>query len=390
MIKSAKLILFACVVLLVIAYARTKPLQDFVEYWTAAHQFVAGRNPYSFGESLQLENALGWSKPLPIVALNPPWMLPLIAPLGLAKSYAASWIVWVSVLAFLVWWSTKLLLELYAGGRRLFPAETASSERVLAFTFYPTLLCLGSAQITPIVLLGVAGFLWFITRERYWRAGTCLALSAIKPQLVYLLWLALLLWCWRRKTWAAVLSLAAAMGFLLGIAVLVRPSIVADYWHFAGSGYAWIWPSAAGAILRYPFNSIRSYPLQFLGPVLGTVWFFCYWVKRAPKWDWKKQTPLLVSVSVLTAAYGWTLDQVLLLVPVIAIASSYTALQGSVPRGIVWVYTTLNVALILGSLEGPAVPYVLAPLATTVVLFRVFRAERADRGLAQNSVGVTT
>lgn len=389
--KILKWILIGSAALLVAGYALTKPLGDFVEYWVAAHQFAAGRNPYSFSQSLQLERSLGWSKSLPIVALNPPWTLSLIAPLGLAKSYALAWVVWVGTLTFVVWLSTKILLGLYSDGRRLFPLETAASERILAFTFYPTILCIGTAQITPLVLLGVTGFLFFVTRKSYAFAGACLALAAIKPQLVYLLWLALVLWCWRERKWRLVLSLAAAIASLTGIALPIRPRLLADYWQFSHSGYVKIWPSALGAILRYPFDSVRSFPLQFVAPALGTAWFLFYWRRHGESWDWKECMPLLIAVSVLTAPYGWTLDQVLLLVPIIAIVARYVRSdQGELPQRIVWAYTALNVAIILGSLRGPAVAYVLAPLAMALILVRTSTGGDRNPLSAVDSVGVTS
>jgi len=390
-VRIAKWLLVSCAAFLVVAYAMTRPLGDFVEYWAAAHQLLAGRSPYSFTESLQLERALGWSKSLPIVALNPPWALPLMAPLGLAKSYALAWIVWVGTLTFVVWLSTKSLLGLYSGGGRLFPSETAASERILAFTFYPTLLCIGTAQITPFVLLGVTGFLFFVTRKSYAFAGACLALAAIKPQLVYLLWLALVLWCWRERKWRPVLSLAAAIASLTGFALLIRPRLLADYWQFSHSGYVKIWPSALGAILRYPFDSVRSFPLQFVAPAFGAAWFLFYWRRHGESWDWKECMPLVIAVSVLTAPYGWTLDQVLLLVPVIAIVARYVRSdQGELPRRIVWAYTALNIAIILGSLRGPAVAYVLAPLAMALILVRTSPGGDSSPLPAVDSIGVTS
>lgn len=387
-VRFVKWFLIACAGLLVVAYALTKPLGDFVEYWVAAHLLFAGKNPYAFAESLHLERALGWSKALPIVALNPPWALPLIAPLGTFRWYAAGWIVWLSIMVFAVWWATKLLLGLYSNGKRLFPAETAASERILAFTFYPTILCLGTAQITPFVLLGVTGFLCLVARKRYGLAGACLALASIKPHLVYLLWFALVLWCWRERKWKPLVSLALVVGGALGIAVIMRPSIVRDYLQFSQSGYVKIWPSALAAILRFPFNSVASFPLQFVAPALGTIWFAFYWRRHRRGWDWKREMPMLLTVSVLTAAYGWTLDEIVLLVPVVAIAARYVQKEGSVPRSVVWVYTAVNMLLILGSLKGPAVAYVVAPIAMGAILALSRKKERDPGMLADMSGAV--
>jgi hypothetical protein len=172
----------------------------------------------------------------------------------------------------------------------------------------------------------------------------------------------------------------------------MRPTIVREYLQFSQSGYVEIWPSAFGAILRYPFNSVESFPLQFVAPVLGTIWFLFYWLRHRSAWDWKQEAPLLLTVSVLTAAYGWTLDETVLLIPIIAIAARYVQAEGGVPRRIVWVYTAVNVFVILGSLKGPALPYILAPLTMTAALLKVpAGTDRATTGsLSTDSVHVTS
>ena len=77
-----------CLLLVIAAYAFTRPLEDFVAYWTAAHLLLAHQNPYSFGEIFKFQHGLGWHEPIPLVALNPPGLCLFFAPLGLTQSYA--------------------------------------------------------------------------------------------------------------------------------------------------------------------------------------------------------------------------------------------------------------------------------------------------------------
>src|SRR5690349_8920024 len=104
-----------CLLLVVTAYAFTRPLEDFIEYWTAGHFLVAHGNPYSLGEVFRFQRELGWQEPIPLIALNPPWILPLLAPLGLLHSYALAWLIWVAMLAFAVAISSQVLMVLYFG-----------------------------------------------------------------------------------------------------------------------------------------------------------------------------------------------------------------------------------------------------------------------------------
>ena len=78
-----------CLLLVIAAYAFTRPLEDFVAYWTAAH-LLAGtpKSLFVSGRYSSFRHGLGWHEPIPLVALNPPWTLPFFAPLGLTQSYA--------------------------------------------------------------------------------------------------------------------------------------------------------------------------------------------------------------------------------------------------------------------------------------------------------------
>lgn len=371
--RAERWILLVCVGLIVAGYALTKPLPDFVEYWTSAHEFVAGRSPYSLSPIFQLERALGWAKPVPLMNLTPPWALPLIVPIGPAKSYAIAWVVWVSVLAFIVWWSTKLLLTLYGSGRRVFRSESWASEGVLGFTFLPALICLKYAQITPFALLGLTGFLWFERKGSYGAAGLCLALAAIKPQLLFLFWLALMLWSWRKQEWRVIASFVAGIAAMSGAALLPRGAIFGDYWQLLQTGYMRVWASAFGSLLRFPFRTTASFPLQFVAPALGLVWFGFYWRRHGGKWEWQERMPMVVTMSVLTTCYGWTFDEVLLIIPIVAVATHYAATQGRLPQKIARGYTALNIGVFLCVIFDPTLPFVLAPLAMALLLAGIER-----------------
>jgi hypothetical protein len=375
--RILKWIVVAGLLFLLICFALTKPQQDFIEYWVSAHLLTAGANPYSLPTVFHLEKALGWSEPVPLMNLTPPWAMPLIAPIGLMKSYAVAWLLWVGSLTAVMWYATKLLLELYSGEKRIFPKEPRWREPILAFTFYHTVVCLKFAQITPFVLLGIAGFLWCDRRKRYGLAGACLALATFKPHLVYLVWFALLLWSWQTKKWRTLLSMTATIALLSAVGLLFRPSLAADYLALSRSGYTRIWPSAFGAILRFPFGTLRAFPLQFVAPALGTVWFFFYWRRHKDGWDWKAQMPLLITVSVMTTAYGWIFDQILLLVPIVAIAARYAHTEGRLPRNIVKIYTYLNIAVCVVLFVDTALPFLLAPLTVATVLRRQARGAEA-------------
>ena len=69
---------------------RARGNRDFVEYWAAGAQLVHHQNPYDIPSDLRLERSAGADFSSPLVIFNPPFILPLLAPLGLMSAKAAS------------------------------------------------------------------------------------------------------------------------------------------------------------------------------------------------------------------------------------------------------------------------------------------------------------
>lgn len=74
---------------------RYVPLHDWVEYWSAAHVFVKGQNPYSIEQMMEGQQALGWKEKQPLVVMSPPHFLPLLLPLGFMHSYTLGRMIWL-------------------------------------------------------------------------------------------------------------------------------------------------------------------------------------------------------------------------------------------------------------------------------------------------------
>src|SRR5215471_2686853 len=55
---------------------------DFVEYWAAYRLYREGRDMYDPAAVLEKERTAGWKEESPLMMWNPPWILPLIAPVG--------------------------------------------------------------------------------------------------------------------------------------------------------------------------------------------------------------------------------------------------------------------------------------------------------------------
>jgi len=360
----------AVLAILLVAYAFTDPLSDFVEYWTAAHLLRVHANPYSQTEMFRMEQALGWSEPLPLMFANPPWALPLIVPLEFAKSYEFAWLSWVLVLAFIVALSSRLLMDLYFKDLRIPEISTPNSHRwLIAFTFYPVLICIKFAQLSSIVLLGLAGFLYFENRRRPVLAGAALSLTLLKPHLVFLIWLAMIINIKRPEVKRMLASAAVVVLISTGIALVHDAHVTNEYLSLMTSSYWQMFPSGIAGAVRRAFGERNRYWLQFVPPVLGVMWFCGYWWKCRHNWSWIEQMPVVVTASVLTTAYGWLFDQTLLAIPIIAIMAKYGRNFGAMPRSAFLLYTTLNIFLIVAAVANSLWASVPAPFVIATILY---------------------
>jgi len=357
-------------------FALSHPQHDFIEYWTASHLLLHGRNPYSLPEMFKMQKALGWEEPVPLMFVCPPWALPLIAPLGILSSYGAAWIVWSALLIFAAALSSRLLMDLYFGDLRIPEiSDTTFYRSLFAFTFYPVLLALKFSQISPLLLLGLAGFLHFNRRERPVMAGLMLSLTLLKPQLLFLVWIALVFDSVYRRRWKTLLASAAAVLVATGLALLLDVHAFQHYRELLTTPYLEINPSGILAMMRRVLRSRSTYWMQFVPPIFGFAWFVFYWRRHRSRWEWLDRMPALVTASILTTAYGWVFDQAVLGVVVIAVAARRAKAEGRLPWNLIVVYTALNGGLML-LMAVPPLTFIPAP-----VLFAVILAQEARRAV---------
>jgi len=291
------------------------PLFDFAEYWAAGRLNAQGLNPYDPILIEQLQRDLGRTAP-GVLMWNPPWTLPIVMPFGLLEAHTAH----------LIWLALQLIVLLVSADR-LWSFFGGDSERrwvawLVTFTFMPTFSALTAGQISPLLVLGAVLFLYAERRNWPILAGVGTLLLAIKPHLVLLFWIALLLWTMQNRRWSFLIS-----GIVIGvvaslIAVACNPPVLGQYWHaITTHPPAQYHSPTLGTLLRL-WLSEESFALQFLPPVAGAIWLLIHWLRHRRNWLWEKQLPLILLVSLLTAAYGaWPFDLVLLLVPVIDVAA---------------------------------------------------------------------
>ncbi|HZZ15963.1 MAG TPA: glycosyltransferase family 87 protein [Candidatus Sulfotelmatobacter sp.] len=315
-------------------------INDFIAYWSAGRLALGGSDPYAAEPVLALERQVGFSQANPLIMRNPPWTVPVVAPLAVFPFVMAQklWFV-LGLIAILV--SARWLWGIYhIEGQSLWTAL------LLTALFLPVAVVLAIGQIGPLVLLGIAGFLHFEKQKKLIVSGLFLFLVALKPHLIFLLWIALLVWSIRRRTLTILAALASVTLAACLIALVLDHFIFFQYIRLLASGgvLTELTPTVSG-FLRLSLG--RYYPLQIAPAFVALVWFFFHWNNSRDRWQWSEEVPVLLLVSLLTTSYGWFFDQVVLL-PCVFQATAWIASTHKTTRIFVAAFYLGTNALVLG------------------------------------------
>jgi len=290
--------------LLLIPSAKASSPNDFAFYWTAARLTLDGANPYSPADTEALQQRLSFQGKGRLVMLNPPWTLPLIAPFGLLP-YSTASSLWFLLQLSLLLISIQWLWQLY--GRVMSPWI----GWLVSVTFLPLAVVLAIGQIGPLMLFGIAGFLRFETRRHDYLAGALLFLAAVKPHLIYLLWIALFLDAVRHRRWKPFASFAGVLTCASLVAIFLDYRVFQQYLELvAGGGLVSAEMPTLGGLMRH-ISGLAL--LQFLPIAVAAGWFAIYWIRQRAGWNWQEQLPELLLASVVSTSYSWFFDQVVLL-----------------------------------------------------------------------------
>jgi hypothetical protein len=287
------------------------PVDDFSHYWAAGRLNTTGQDPYD-PLLIQKERDALLDTPtdydtVPIM-WTPPWSLPFVMPFGVLD-YPFSRLLWLVVNVTILLVCANLTWKIYNGRpKNLFWAW------IIIFTFGPTISVLEKGQITPIVLLGIIIFLYFQSRQgSIFIIGAAVVMAAVKPQIAYLFWPALLYWIIRYRRWNILHATVVIALSATGIAWAFNPDVISEYTQAVVTVTPTDWATPTiGGYLRLIFGIDRFW-LQFLPPVFGFVWLLLHLHKRNWDWDWLTDTPPMLIISILTAPYAWTYDHVVLL-----------------------------------------------------------------------------
>jgi hypothetical protein len=342
-------------------HPRPVPMRDFVEYYAAGAVNLRGGNPYDPDQILPVQRATGDDPDLAIATMmwNPPWALVLVTPLGLLPAKAAH-LAWLAGQLAAVLASAAMLWRVYRGPAGLWPVGCA-----VALFFGPFFVLMWYGQVGGLLLLGLAGFLYSHARGRPAAAGAFAALTALKPHLLFAFGLVMVLDALAtRRGRVALLAGAATVAAAALAAWAMNPDVYRHYfaagWQTSGGTHVspkdWYQPLGS-YWLRRAIDPDR-FAVQFLPTIVTAAVVAGYWFTRRRAWDWPAEAPRLIFASVIAAAYGaWIFDLVVLLVPVVQAAVWLTTAR----RGPLW-WAVVVGHFVLGGLTAVA-PVVAAAVS---------------------------
>jgi hypothetical protein len=286
-------------------------LEDYVEYWAAGRLIARGENPYDPAAIHREELEASPDLTEAIMMWNPPWALTVAVPFGWLPPHMGHGI-WLFLQSLLVFFCGDWVWQHYGG-----PPSHRWLACAVTLGFAPTFLAVRMGQITPLVLLGIVGFLHFQKRGQGFWAGAAASLAAIKPHLAVFFALALWLWLLQYRRWSIAFGGFVTLLVMTAIPLAYNPAVIGQYL-FAVSQYPprFLCPTP-GSLLRLVFGEDKLW-LNLIPAIFGLVWFGFHWRSRRHSWDWKDQVSILFFASLLTATYGvWPFDLVVLLLPVL-------------------------------------------------------------------------
>jgi hypothetical protein len=296
-----------------------------------------GGNPYDADQMLTMEHTVGWNGTEAIMVLNPPWILSLTMFFGIF-SYPFSRFLWFLIQICIIGLCSILLWKTYNGNKRY---EWISW--VALFSFGPMLQTLKVGQVTILVLLGSVGFLYFINKKSDFWAGVLASLVFAKPQLLYLFIVAVIMWSISLHRYRVLIGMVVALIASLSVVWIIDPRIISQYIYSMRFYPLEIWmTSTLGAYLRLLLGPEKYY-LQYIPSLIGVAWFMVYWIRHHKSFDWITNLPLIVPISLVTSAYGWTFDSAVCVLSVIQITVLFDFNQWTFRKIIIFIsYWSIN------------------------------------------------
>jgi hypothetical protein len=306
--RFIQIILLLLGIVLFIKLSPQLKINDFIEYWSSSRLITHGQNPYDPASLLQVQRMAGLQASQPIMYYLPPWAFTFIIPFSMLSFFSAQ-VLWLLFNICLLLVCINISWKIYGGENKYIWMAW-----LIAITFAPTYIALGlTGQISFLMLAGITGFINFIHKPKMaWLAGVFVTLISIKPQVTYLFLLAIFIWGVSQKKWGFLSSFIITLAIESGLAIVLNHAIFAQYVHLMLTGAPAEWASPTlGSVIRLIFGYPHTW-LQYIPLVPGIIWLAVFMVKNK-EFNWVLYSPIILFMSIITTAYAWTYDQVILI-----------------------------------------------------------------------------
>jgi hypothetical protein len=300
--------------------------KDFLEYWASARLNLRGQNPYDPALLLAEQRTADPDRNEAVMMWNPP---PALAVYSAVAPFPPRWaaLVWVAVQLLAAMLACDLLWRAYASGRPRLLGQ------LVGLSFVGTWWVVAYGQNTGLLALGLAGFLHYSRKGRPFAAGGLAALTALKPHLLAGFGGLLIADVLTRRGRIALAGGVGAVAFALALSLATNVALVEQFvgaLRDPGPGavplHAWTLP-VPSYWLRMALAPGQFW-VQFVPCGVATALLLARRVRAGENWDWSRELPVVVIVSVLTTPYGgWIFDLPVLLVPAVWTASRLCARQ---------------------------------------------------------------
>jgi hypothetical protein len=332
-------------------FVQAEPHFDFVAFWSAGKAVGRGLDPYDRQVLVEMQRPVGYRPGFCSLFYYPLWTGALFAPLGLLPfRWAAA-----------VWQALNQVMLLAAIGLALAGLDWRPSPRELllivslCLLYHPTLVAFLDGQISILVLLILTASFYLLHRQENRvaeaAAGGLLALTLLKPQLVFLVLPVTLFSLLLRRRWAAVLGFVGMFAAMFGFSWVLSPGWTTSW--LADRGEQMVSSQLVPSVWGVAHDLWPSGWL-FLGGLASIVllaWLGYVWRRCRHSQSLEGLFTFTVVVGQLVAPFMWVYDQVLLILPLMA-AFAWSETR---PRRVAW-WTVLG----LWTVVLPGMLYVLA------------------------------
>lgn len=281
---------------------------DFLAYWSASSLLRNGQNPYAPELVLDVQQSqIGTSWDYPIMTWNPPSLLVFLLPLA-GLPFPAAKSVWLIINLTIILLATVMLIRIYLPPDNW---KILLAFLLFAVAFPQVLVGLIMGQVVSLVFLGLVLSMLLIKREQWFLAGASLILLTVKPQLIILVLIYLLAYMAQKRQYLGWLGLALAGLVSAAVLFLFRPEWILDYTSLRTiAPIQWATPTVGGLLSFLQISENARYLIIFLLPLPLILALY--------KDSLKMETAVagLTLVTIPLTFFGWSYDQIMLLVPI--------------------------------------------------------------------------